>query len=103
MGIAAGEFSGVVSAVVGWVTTVYNGLVALRHRFRDAFAHIEVQLRRRHDLVPNLVETVTGYIAHERGTLDAVIATRSGAVQATQRAAAAPGRAETMRDLAQAE
>src|SRR5437773_5695968 len=81
----------------------YNRLVELRNRFKNAFSQIDVQLKRRYDLIPNLVETAKGYMAHERQTLDAVIAARSGAVQAAQRAAGAPGGAEAMRGLAQAE
>jgi len=85
------------------VIAMYNGLVTLRNRFRNAFSQIDVQLKRRYDLIPNLVETAKGYMAHERQTLDAVIAARAGAVQAAQRAAGAPGSAEAMRGLAQAE
>jgi len=61
---------------------MYNGLVTLRNRFRNAFSQIDVQLKRRYDLIPNLVETAKGYMAHERQTLDAVISARAGAVQA---------------------
>jgi len=103
MGIGGWIFLAVVVAVVVWVMAMYNGLVTLRNRFRNAFSQIDVQLKRRYDLIPNLVETAKGYMAHERQTLDAVIAARSGAVQAAQRAAGAPGGAEAMRGLAQAE
>src|SRR5213083_222806 len=103
MGIGGWIFLAVVVAVVVWVMAMYNGLVTLRNRFRNAFSQIDVQLKRRYDLIPNLVETAKGYMAHERQTLDAVIAARSGAVQAAQRAAGAPGVAEAMRGLAQAE
>src|SRR5213080_5603537 len=89
--------------VLVFVIGGYNALVTLRNRFRNAFSQIDVQLKRRYDLIPNLVETAKGYMAHERQTLDAVIAARSGAVQAAQRAADAPGGAEAMRGLAQAE
>ena len=68
----------------------YNRLVALRQRFKNAFAQIDVQLKRRYDLIPNLVETAKGYMKHERETLEAVIAARNHAQQAEQRAAAAP-------------
>src|SRR5918997_108209 len=70
---------------------IYNKLVALKNRFENAFSQIEVQLKRRYDLVPNLVETVKGYMQHERGTLEAVIAARNQAVGGLERAAANPG------------
>jgi LemA protein len=66
---------------------IYNRLVALRNDFKNQFAQIDVQLKRRHDLIPNLVETAKGYMAHERGTLDEVVAARNGAVAARQQAA----------------
>ena len=75
---------GVVVVIVIWAISIYNGLVAMRQRTNQAFADIDVQLKQRHDLIPNLVETVKGYAAHERGTLEAV-------VQARQTAIAAPG------------
>ncbi len=86
-----------------WAVTIYNGLVALRNRFKNAFAQIDVQLKRRYDLIPNLVEAVKGYMAHEKGTLDAVISARGAAVGAAQRAAAAPGDPGAMKALSQAE
>ena len=76
MGIGGWIFLAVVVAVVVWVMAMYNGLVTLRNRFRNAFSQIDVQLKRRYDLIPNLVETAKGYMAHERQTLDAVIAAR---------------------------
>ncbi|HAM34720.1 MAG TPA: hypothetical protein DEB40_12590 [Elusimicrobia bacterium] len=82
---------------------IYNKLVALRNRFKNAFAQIDVQLKRRYDLIPNLVETAKGYMAHERQTLEAVIAARSQAVSANQRAAANPGDAAAMQGLMGAE
>jgi len=103
LGIGGWIFLAVVVALVVWVTGMYNGLVTLRNRFRNAFSQIDVQLKRRYDLIPNLVETAKGYMAHERQTLDAVISARAGAVQAAQRAAGAPGSGEAMRGLAQAE
>jgi len=103
MGIGGWIFLAVVAALVIWMIATYNGLVTVRNRFRNAFSQIDVQLKRRYDLIPNLVETAKGYMAHERQTLDPVIAARSGAVQAAQRAAGAPGGAEAMRGLAQAE
>ena len=68
---------GIVVAAVVWLISIYNGLVAQRNRFKNAFAQIDVQLKRRYDLIPNLVETAKGYIKHERGTLEAVIAARN--------------------------
>lgn len=72
----------VIVVVVLWAISVYNGLVSMRQRVNQAFADIDVQLRQRHDLVPNLVETVKGYAAHERGTLDEVVKARNAAVAA---------------------
>ncbi|HYG55038.1 MAG TPA: LemA family protein [Burkholderiales bacterium] len=103
MGIGGWIFLGIVIVAVVWAISVYNGLVTLRNRFKNAFAQIDVQLKRRYDLIPNLVETVKGYMAHERQTLEAVIAARGAAVQASQRAAAAPGDPAAMQGLAQAE
>ena len=82
---------------------IYNKLVALRNRFKNAFAQIDVQLKRRYDLIPNLVETAKGYMAHERGTLEAVIAARNQAASANQVAAANPGNAAAMQGLMGAE
>ncbi|HVL73502.1 MAG TPA: LemA family protein [Beijerinckiaceae bacterium] len=73
---------GVLVALVLYGVVVYNGLVSLRQRVNQAYGDIDVQLKQRHDLVPNLVETVKGYAAHERGTLDAVVQARNGALQA---------------------
>ena len=72
----------VIVVLVLWAVTVYNGLVTMRQRVNQAFADIDVQLKQRHDLVPNLVETVKGYAAHERGTLDEVVKARNAAVSA---------------------
>jgi LemA protein len=72
----------VIVVLVLWVITIYNGLVGMRQRVNQAFADIDVQLRQRHDLVPNLVETVKGYAAHERGTLEDVVKARNAAVAA---------------------
>src|SRR5207244_513455 len=90
-------------ALVLFAIAVYNRLVVLRNRFKNAFAQIDVQLKRRYDLIPNLVETAKGYIKHERGTLEAVIAARNGAQSANQRAAADPADAEAMKHMAAAE
>jgi LemA protein len=72
----------VIVVFVVWAISVYNGLVSMRQRVNQAFADVDVQLRQRHDLVPNLVETVKGYAAHERGTLDEVVKARNAAVTA---------------------
>src|SRR3984885_5751302 len=72
----------VIVVVVLWAIAAYNGLVAMRQRVNEAFADIDVQLRQRHDLIPNLVETVKGYAAHERGTLDEVVKARNAAISA---------------------
>jgi len=93
----------IVVALVAWAIAIYNALVALRNRFRNAYAQIDVQLRRRYDLIPNFVESVKGYLQHERQTLDAVVQARGNAVSAAQRAAAAPGEPAAMQGLAQAE
>lgn len=90
-------------ALATWVGAVYNRLVGLRNRWRNGFAQIDVQLKRRHDLVPNLVETAKGYLAHERGTLEAVIQARAAAVGARDAAAGSPGDARAMQGLAGAE
>ena len=82
---------------------IYNNLVKLRNRYENAFSQIDVQLKRRYDLIPNLVEIVKGYMSHERETLEAVISARNMAYQAGQAAAAKPGDAKTMKDLNSAE
>jgi LemA protein len=73
---------GVIIVIAIWLVTIYNGLVAMRQRINQSFADIDVQLKQRHDLVPNLVETVKGYAAHERGTLEAVVQARNAAIAA---------------------
>jgi LemA protein len=73
---------GVIVVIVIWLVTLYNGLVAMRQRVNQSFADIDVQLKQRHDLIPNLVETVKGYAAHERGTLEAVVQARNAAIAA---------------------
>ena len=89
--------------VLMWVVGAYNRLVSLRNRFKNAYAQIDVQLKRRYDLIPNLVETAKGYIKHERGTLEAVVAARNAASAANVRAAQNPGDAAAMKDLSGAE
>ncbi|UCH30452.1 MAG: LemA family protein [Myxococcales bacterium] len=92
-----------VGALIAWFASMYNGLVNLRNRFKNAFAQIDVQLKRRHDLIPNLVETAKAFLAHERDTLEAVIAARNSAEGARERAAADPGDAQAMKSLSRAE
>ena len=89
--------------VIFFVIGAYNALVTLRNRYKNAYSQIDVQLKRRYDLIPNLVETAKGYLQHERGTLEAVIAARNAAVTANTRAAANPGEASAMKDLSSAE
>src|SRR5574339_517820 len=97
MGTAGWIILAIIVVAAVWAVTIYNGLVALRNRYKNAFSQIDVQLKRRYDLIPNLVESVKGYMAHERGTLEAVIKARGSAVSAAQAAAAAPGDPAAMR------
>ena len=94
---------GVLVAAGLLLAVIYNRLVTLANRYKNAYSQIDVQLKRRYDLIPNLVETVKGYMAHERGTLEAVIKARGAAVSAAERAAKAPGEPGAMQGLAQAE
>ena len=87
-------------ALAFWAVGIYNGLVTARNAFRNAFAQIDVQLQRRFDLIPNLVETAKGYIKHERETLEAVIAARSAAMSGLAAAKASPGDPAAMAELA---
>jgi LemA protein len=89
--------------VAGFCIPIYNGLVRLRNRFKNAFAQIDVQLKRRNDLIPNLVETAKGYMKHERETLEAVVNARNVAQAAGQQAAANPGDPGAMQGLGRAE
>ncbi len=89
--------------LVIFVVGLYNGLVQLRNRYKNAFAQIDVQLKRRHDLIPNLVETAKGFMKHERETLEAVIQARNAAESARQQATANVGDAASIQGLAQAE
>jgi LemA protein len=93
----------IVVALVFWLIGLYNNLVGLRNRFKNAFAQIDVQLKRRYDLIPNLVETAKGYLAHERQTLEAVIAARNSAQSASQKVAANPANGQAMQQLGAAE
>lgn len=89
--------------VLMYVVALYNGLVTSRNRYQNAFAQIDVQLKRRYELIPNLVEVVKGYMKHEKDTLEAVIAARNSAFSAGQNAAASPGNADAMNKLSAAE
>lgn len=100
--------AGIIVAVVAvvlvfWAMGIYNGLVRLRNAFKNAFAQIDVQLKRRYELIPNLVETAKAYMNHERETLERVIAARNQAFQVSQKAAGNPGSADAIRELGQAE
>jgi LemA protein len=99
IGIIALVFIG----LIGLMVSIYNSLVRLKNRFKNAFAQIEVQLKRRHDLIPNLVETAKGYMSHERETLEAVIQARNQAVSGLNNAAKSPGDPGAMAQLSNAE
>ncbi|TWT46485.1 LemA family protein [Botrimarina hoheduenensis] len=101
--IAVLALGGVALLLFFYGVGVYNRLVTLKNRFQNAFSQIEVQLQRRYDLIPNLVEVAKGYMGHERETLEAVISARNQAVGALKAASAAPGDATAMANLAQAE
>ena len=94
---------GLAAAIVVYGIVLYNNLVSLRNRVRNGFSQIDVQLTRRHDLIPNLVEAVKGYMSHERGTLEDVIRARNAAVSGLQTAAADPSDAQAIRELGAAE
>jgi LemA protein len=96
-------FLGVMAVLALWAISVYNGLVVRRNRYRNAYAQIDVQLKRRHDLIPNMVETARGYMRHERETLDAVVQARNAASGAAQIAAASPGTEDAMHGVEKAE
>ena len=101
--IAALVLVALVVVLGAWIAGIYNTLVALRNRFKNAFAQIDVQLKRRYDLIPNLVEVAKGYMKHESSTLEAVIKARNIALAASQTAAANPADANAMKNLVSAE
>jgi LemA protein len=103
MSVGGWIFLVIAAGLVVWAVSVFNGLVTRRNRFRNAFAQIDVQLKRRHDLIPNLVETAKGYMKHERETLEAVVTARNAAAGAASVARAQPGNADAMRNLEKAE
>ena len=96
-------FLGVIVAVIIYIIAVYNRLIALKNRFKNGFAQIDVQLQRRHDLIPNLVETAKAYMSHEKDTLTQVIEARNQAVSAKKAAAAHPDDAGAVNSLGKAE
>jgi LemA protein len=101
LALIAIAFVGLIAILI--IVGMYNSLVTLRNRFKNAFSQIDVQLKRRYDLIPNLVETAKGYLSHERGTLEAVTQARNVAASAAQAASADPANASAMKDLMGAE
>jgi LemA protein len=101
--VLLGVIAGVIVLLAMFIAGIYNGLVTLRNRYKNAYSQIDVQLKRRYDLIPNLVEAVKGYMAHEKGTLKEVIEARNRAMSAGQQASANPGDPNAMQKLNQAE
>ena len=94
---------GIIGAIIAWVIGIYNSLITLKNRYKNAFAQIDVQLKRRYDLIPNLVNTTKGYMSHEKSTLEAVINARNNASSAATTAASSPGDPSAMQALMSAE
>jgi LemA protein len=103
MDISTIVFIAIIVIVGFYAVSIYNRLVELKNRFQNAFAQIEVQLKRRYDLIPNLIEAAKGYLSHERETLEAVISARNMAAKGLAAAAADPGNADAMQSLMSAE
>ncbi|MEM7781853.1 MAG: LemA family protein [Planctomycetota bacterium] len=101
--VAGGVILVIFGLLAVWIMGVYNKLVTLRNRYENAFSQIDVQLKRRHDLIPNLVNVAKGYMEHEKETLEAVIQARNQAINATSKASANPGDQNSMQELASAE
>jgi LemA protein len=102
LGLMAG-FAVLILVIAAFAAKIYNELIKLQNRYENAFAQIDVQLTRRHDLIPNLIETAKGYMKHEKETLEAVVQARNLAVSASATAARNPGDANAMKELAAAE
>lgn len=103
MSIGTLVFLGICAALIAWGIGIYNTLISLANRYKNAFAQIDVQLKRRYDLIPNLVETAKAYLGHERGTLEAVTNARNAAMAGLARAAKDPSDAEAIKALGAAE
>ena len=103
MSISSIIFIGIIALSIFYIIAIYNKLVALKNRYQNGFAQIEVQLKRRYDLIPNLVETAKAYLSHERETLEAVVQARNTALQGLQQAKQNPGDTQAMNALANAE
>jgi len=101
--VLVGGFFAILLGILFWIIAVYNGLITHRNRYKNAFAQIDVQLKRRYELIPNLVETAKGYMKHERETLEAVINARNTAFGASNKAAADPTDGRCIKDLNRAE
>jgi len=101
--VALGIVAGIVVLFVIWGISVYNGLISFTNRFKNSFSQIDVQLKRRYDLIPNLVETAKGYLSHERETLEAVIKARNTAITSNQQAASNPADPKAIAALGAAE